>query len=137
MTFSLDVRAGHDALRAEAISRIEEALDAIARRRGVTITAERTHDAASCPCSPWLSDRLASAIDGNGIPVRRLPSGAGHDAMAMAAITDVAMLFVRCKEGISHHPGEAMTVEDADTAARVLLTLLRRFEAPPSREKAA
>jgi acetylornithine deacetylase/succinyl-diaminopimelate desuccinylase-like protein len=61
-----------------------------------------------------------------GFTPRYLPSGAGHDAMAMADLTDVGMLFVRCAGGVSHNPEEAMTLEDADIATRVLLTFLRR-----------
>jgi acetylornithine deacetylase/succinyl-diaminopimelate desuccinylase-like protein len=61
-----------------------------------------------------------------GFTPRYLPSGAGHDAMAMADLTDVGMLFVRCAGGVSHNPQEAMTLEDADIATRVLLTFLRR-----------
>jgi allantoate deiminase len=57
----------------------------------------------------------------------RLPSGAGHDAMAMAAITDVAMLFVRCKAGISHNPAESISPADALTAAQTLRQFIREF----------
>ncbi|MCK7491704.1 MAG: M20/M25/M40 family metallo-hydrolase [Comamonadaceae bacterium] len=79
------------------------------------------------PCSPQLMDRLAAAIDAAGLPVLRLASGAGHDAMVMARVTDVCMLFVRCGNGgISHNPLETMTADDAELAARVLLDFLRR-----------
>jgi allantoate deiminase/N-carbamoyl-L-amino-acid hydrolase len=75
-------------------------------------------------------DRLAGCIDSAGLPVLRLASGAGHDAMVMARVTDVCMLFVRCGNGgISHNPLETMTAEDADLAARVLLEFLRRTAA--------
>ena len=63
-----------------------------------------------------------------GIAPRRLFSGAGHDAMALREITDIAMLFVRCAGGISHNPAEAITAGDAGTAARVLLRFLRAFD---------
>ena len=63
------------------------------------------------------------------MPVRRLASGAGHDAVAMAALCPVAMLFVRCKGGISHNPAESITVEDADMAARILLDAVVRVAA--------
>ena len=56
-----------------------------------------------------------------------LSSGAGHDAVAIANLCPVAMLFVRCKGGISHNPAEAITVEDADAAARVLLAAVKRI----------
>jgi allantoate deiminase/N-carbamoyl-L-amino-acid hydrolase len=75
-------------------------------------------------------DRLAQCIEGAGLPVLRLASGAGHDAMVMARITEACMLFVRCGNGgISHNPLESMTAEDADLAAHVLLDFLRRTAA--------
>ena len=57
------------------------------------------------------------------------PSGAGHDGMALGAITDICMLFVRCKGGISHNPAESITPEDAGTGARVLMNFISHFEA--------
>ena len=77
--------------------------------------------------------RLGEAVEAEGFEVRELPSGAGHDAMAMAGLTDIGMLFVRCRDGISHHPAESMTVADAEVAARVLLRFLERFD-PEERE---
>ena len=77
--------------------------------------------------------RLGEAVEAEGFEVRELPSGAGHDAMAMAGLTDIGMLFVRCRDGISHHPAESMTVADAEVAARVLLRFLDRFD-PDERE---
>ena len=57
-----------------------------------------------------------------------LPSGAGHDGMAMIDISDVAMLFVRCRGGISHNPAEHVETADADAGARVLLRLIENFQ---------
>ena len=76
--------------------------------------------------------QLAQAVESVGIEPYALLSGAGHDAMAMAAITDVAMLFTRCGNGgISHNPLETMTADDADIAARALLAFLRGFQPKP------
>ena len=70
----------------------------------------------------------AATADDLGLPYVRAMSGAGHDAMAIAAVTDVAMLFTRCGNGgISHNPLETMTADDADLAAQVLLDFLRRY----------
>ena len=81
-------------------------------------------------------DQLDAAVGRAGIPVRRLPSGAGHDAMAIAPLADVAMLFVRCGNGgISHHPDETMTEADADVSARILHDFIVHF-APPIRGRA-
>ena len=92
-----------------------------------------THETGASQCSPRLMRRLGEAIEAEGLTVRRLPSGAGHDAMAMARLTEIGMLFVRCKDGISHHPAESMTAADAEVAARVLLRFLERFD-PDERE---
>ena len=94
------------------------------------VAIERGHEAAAVSCDPALTEQLAAAVGRAGIAPRRLPSGAGHDAMALAALCPIAMLFVRCKGGISHHPAEAVSAEDADLAVRVLLDLLRHLEAP-------
>jgi allantoate deiminase len=70
---------------------------------------------------------MAEAIAGEGFRVFELPSGAGHDGMAMIDIADVGMLFVRCRGGISHHPDEHVDKADVDAAARVLLRLVENF----------
>ena len=131
--FTIDVRGENDDRRRVALDGIDEALAQIASRRGVLFDCVPTHETGARPCSPWLMRRLGEAIEAQGYVVRRLPSGAGHDAMAMAHLTDIGMLFVRCKDGISHHPAESMTAEDAEVAARVLLRFLERFE-PDERE---
>ena len=126
--FSVDVRAGSDGIRRRALRRIGEAFAAIEERRGVLFDAVTTHETQAAQCSPWLMRCLGRAIEAEGLDVRELPSGAGHDAMAMAHLTAVGMLFVRCKEGISHHPAESMTEADAEVAARVLLRFLEEFD---------
>jgi allantoate deiminase len=81
------------------------------------------------PCALWLQDRLAQSIERcvEGAALR-LPSGAGHDAMVLAEVTDVGMLFVRCGAGgVSHNPAETVTAADAGLAADVLLDFFRTF----------
>ncbi len=126
--FTVDVRGESDACRRAALRSIEEAFEGIEARRGVLFDRVTTHDTGACRCSPRLMRRLGEAVEAEGLGVRELPSGAGHDAMAMARLTEVGMLFVRCKGGISHHPAESMTEADADAAARVLLRFLERFD---------
>src|SRR5207245_11541133 len=117
---SIDIRAGDDAVRLAAVADVLTEIDKIGQRRNVAIAARQTHEAASVPCAPWLQAQLAAALERCGLPLRHLPSGAGHDAMAMAAIADVAMLFVRCGNGgSSHHPAETMTTPAAEAAAHV------------------
>jgi allantoate deiminase len=71
-------------------------------------------------CSKSLTQLLIQACNNLSIPNARLHSGAGHDAAVMATITDVAMLFVRNREGISHHPDESVKVEDIAVAISVM-----------------
>lgn len=128
--FSLDVRAADDAARDAALADLDAAFDCIARQRGVGLEMTETMRVPCARCSELLRRRLADCIDAAGVPAFDLPSGAGHDAMVMARITDVCMLFVRCGNGgISHNPLETMTADDADIAARVLLDFLRRTAA--------
>ncbi|MET0962166.1 MAG: allantoate amidohydrolase [Noviherbaspirillum sp.] len=127
--FTIDIRAEQDAVRQAAVADVLREMDAIAARRDVQLAVHRTHDAASVPCAPWLQAQLEQAIASLGMPARRLPSGAGHDAMALAALTDVAMLFVRCGNGgISHHPDETMSAADAQAAADVYTRFVEQFK---------
>jgi hydantoinase/carbamoylase family amidase len=128
-TFTLDLRAPSDATRDAALAAISNALRGIAQQRGVQIEMTLNHQGSATPCSPAIIDGLSAAISRQGLKPRSLPSGAGHDAMAMAALCPVGMLFVRCKGGISHNPAESITVEDADMCVRVLLDYIRHFDA--------
>ena len=126
---SLDIRAADDAVRLAAVRDVMDGIAAICARRQVELRMQQVVDASAAPCAPWLMRQLGDAVQRAGLPRYELLSGAGHDAMAMAAITDVAMLFTRCGNGgISHNPLETMTADDADIAAQVLLDFLRRFE---------
>lgn len=130
--FSIDIRAGEDAGREAAVADVLAELERVCARRQVRPTVRKTHEASSVPCAPWLQDQWAAALSRQGLPVRHLPSGAGHDAMAIAAITDVAMLFVRCGNGgISHHPTETMTADDAGAAARTFIDFVTHFTRLP------
>ena len=110
---------------------IETAARAVAARRGLELTVEPFYDAPACPCDERIVTGLERAIHRLGITPYALPSGAGHDAMAMAALCPVGMLFVRCKGGISHNPAESITQADTGTAMRVLLDFVRGFRATP------
>jgi allantoate deiminase len=125
--FSVDVRAPTDAQRERALGAIRNAIVDIAHRRKVALDIQPVWDAKTTPCASWLQEQIAAAVAGEGIVPRRLPSGAGHDGMAISAIADIGMLFVRCKGGISHNPAEAINEEDAGVAARVFLRFIENF----------
>jgi hydantoinase/carbamoylase family amidase len=128
--FTIDVRSGDDALRHAAVAAFQSAFEEIAARRRVAVVAAPFYAVDAAPCDAALQEQFAQSIAAHGIPVRRLPSGAGHDAMVFPAICPMAMLFVRCgNNGISHHPDETMTAADADTATSVLLHFLEHFDA--------
>ncbi|MFP7761083.1 allantoate amidohydrolase [Marisediminicola sp. LYQ85] len=115
--FSLDVRAEHDAVRDECWQRIQEAAADICARRTLEFDAVEIYRADAAQCAPHLRDGIAAGIrsTGDDAPMA-LYSRAGHDGVAVSALTDFAMLFVRCAGGVSHHPDEAVTVEDVAAA---------------------
>jgi allantoate deiminase len=127
VSFTMDIRAPSDAHRKRAVADIVRKIEAIAKRRQLELQVDVTHDNRTAPCAPWLKSQVAEAIAGEGFRVFELPSGAGHDGMAMIDIADVGMLFVRCRGGISHHPDEHVDKADVDAAARVLLRLVENF----------
>jgi beta-ureidopropionase / N-carbamoyl-L-amino-acid hydrolase len=128
--FTIDVRSGSDALRDAAAADIATAIGEIAVRRRVKVEQRRVLQAAGVACSEALQDAWEASIERvTGRPALRLPSGAGHDAMMMASLTEIGMLFVRCGNGgISHHPDETLSAADADIAARVFQDFLLHFE---------
>ncbi len=125
--FTIDLRAPTDAHRKRAVTDIVRHIEAIAKRRKLALQLDVTHENRTVPCAPWLKAQVAAAVAAEGYPVFELPSGAGHDGMAMVDIADIGMLFVRCRGGISHHPDEHVDVVDADAGARVLLRLIENF----------
>ncbi|WP_353181040.1 allantoate amidohydrolase [Bosea sp. (in: a-proteobacteria)] len=129
--FTIDYRAPANATLAAMEAAIRERFGAIAARRGVGLEIAPYAKADAVPMDARLQDVLAAGMarSGSNLAARRLPSGAGHDAMAIAAIAPVAMLFVRNEKGVSHSPLENMTEADAGLAIRVLLeTLLELAE---------
>jgi len=127
VSFSLDMRAPTDLHRKRAVADVVSRIEAIARRRGLALQLDVTHENRTAPCAPWLRAQIAEAVKTEGHDVFELPSGAGHDGMAMIDIADVGMIFVRCRGGISHHPDEHVELADADAGARVLLRVIEGF----------
>lgn len=129
--FALDIRSPRDAVREAATARLFAAFERIAARRGVGLRLSRTYEAPAIVCDAALVRQFGDAAARAGVRPRLLPSGAGHDGLAMAALCPVGMLFVRCAGGISHNPAESADVADIDVAVRVLLDFIRRFDPPP------
>jgi allantoate deiminase len=118
---TLDIRAGSDAPRLVAIDRIRHEASRIAERRGLGFELTRHIDVPTCPMDEHLQGAFARSVASLGLDVRRLPSGAGHDAMAMARTMPAAMLFVRSKDGISHNPAEWSSPEDLGLGVEALV----------------
>jgi allantoate deiminase len=129
--FTLDIRSPSDGSRERAIASLLAELSEIAARREVTLTETRFYDEPAAICDAGLSEALAAAVRRCGIEPRHLPSGAGHDGLAMVALCPIAMLFVRCRGGVSHNPAESITARDADVAVRVLVDFLRSYRPSP------
>ncbi len=127
---SVDIRADADMTRMAALADVHIESERIATRRGVSIQWRTVLDVAAVPCSQRLQKALAQSVEQTtGLPARHLPSGAGHDAMVIAGITDVGMLFVRCGNGgISHHPAESLSEADAGIAAAAFKHFLLNFK---------
>ncbi|MBR0906809.1 allantoate amidohydrolase [Bradyrhizobium liaoningense] len=127
VSFTIDMRAPTDMHRKRAVGEIVRRIEAIAGRRQLVLQIDVTHENRTAPCAPWLKEQIAQAIDAQGFSVFELPSGAGHDGMAMIDVADVGMIFVRCRGGISHHPDEHVELADVDAGARVLLRVVENF----------
>lgn len=127
---TLDVRAGDDATRDAAVLEIERALARISKTRNIAIAIDPLQTLAASPCAPALMTRLQHAVAAQGIAPRQLVSGAGHDAMVMAALCPTAMLFVRCAGGISHHPDEHVAPADAELALAVMRHFIEHLGDP-------
>ena len=126
--FTIDLRAPSDDQRRRAAADVEHSIRSICARRNVKVDIRPTHEGKTAACAEWLQMQIGRAIEAEGLKARRLPSGAGHDGMALVDLVDIGMLFVRCKAGISHNPLEAITVADADLSARVFLRFIEQFE---------
>ncbi|QGP79205.1 allantoate amidohydrolase [Sphingobium sp. CAP-1] len=125
--FTIDVRSGDAARRDSAAEAMIDAIHAIADARDLDFAVERVHDLPASPCDPALTDLMDAAIADTGQPPFRLVSGAGHDAMVMAALCPTAMLFIRCRGGISHNPAEHVDPADAEIALQTMLGFITKL----------
>ena len=126
--FSLDIRATTNEVRDACSADIRNALKDLCERRGVHYKLEETMRAAAAPSAPEWQQRWERAVETLGLPVFRMPSGAGHDAMKLHEIMPQAMLFVRgLNAGISHNPLESITNDDTDLCVRAFQNLLEQL----------
>ena len=126
--FTIDIRSPSDSARRRASKGLLSSLREIAARRQVKFEADIYQENPAVALDPGAIDAVAEAIAACGHAPLRLSSGAGHDAMMMAKLCPAGMIFLRCKDGISHNPAESITVEDADVGVRVLLETVRRVD---------
>ena len=123
--FTLDIRATSDPVRDACAADVLERLKDVCARRGLSFTVEETMRAAACPSAPAWQRRWEAAVETLGLPVHRMPSGAGHDAMKLHEVMPQAMLFVRGENGgISHNPLESTTADDMQLAIEAFDALL-------------
>ena len=127
--FSLDLRAPHDGQRDALANDVLAALQSICDRRGLLYHLEETMRAAAAPSAPLWQQRWEAAVAALGVPLHRMPSGAGHDAMKLHEVMPQAMLFVRGQNnGISHNPLESSTADDMQLAVDAFSHLLNNLE---------
>lgn len=127
---SLDIRHEENELCARYADELRAEAGQIGAARGVDCVCRDVQRTSTVACAPHLRKRWEEALRTEGYPVFSLFSGAGHDGVALSALTDVAMLFVRCRGGISHNPAEA--VQESDVAAAI--AALERFILLTARE---
>jgi N-carbamoyl-L-amino-acid hydrolase len=126
--FTLDLRATSDEVRDACATDVIDRLKTICERRGLSFEVEETMRAAACPSSPLWQQRWEEAVASLGLPIHRMPSGAGHDAMMLHQVMPQAMLFVRGENGgISHNPLESTTADDIELAIEAFDALLDRL----------
>ncbi len=131
VTISLDLRAPSVALLDSAYDALVSRIDAACRRRGVEVRQQILLDLPACPCAPAFVGQFEAAVRETGHRAVLMPSGAGHDGMAMSRLTDIGMLFVRCRNGVSHNPAESVAAQDVAVGAQVLLRFVRNFRPNP------
>ncbi|MFZ6992556.1 allantoate amidohydrolase [Curtobacterium sp. RRHDQ66] len=131
--FSVDLRGEFDDGRDRVWDEITKAFALIGERRGVSVEPTEVHRAPAVFCAPRLMDAVRAGIVATGSPEpMELFSRAGHDAMSLGLVTDVAMLFLRNPDGISHHPDEFVSEADIALGLDALVTAITTLAAEPS-----
>jgi allantoate deiminase len=123
--FTLDFRHPVDVSREKLLGELLAEFSRVAESRGLQLAWDLVQANAAVPCDAVLTGHLLDSVEKVTGTRRTLPSGAGHDAVMMATAMPVAMLFVRCRAGLSHHPDEYASPEDIAVALRVLVDFLQ------------
>jgi len=125
--FSVDIRHPDRAIADQACAQLAAESDAVAARRLLKVHRQLVQSTDGVTCSPRLVQQLATAVGKRQSSVPHLISGAGHDGILLSRVTPVAMLFVRCREGLSHHPDEDVDLADINAAIAALTHFLENF----------
>ena len=127
VNFTLEVRAASDASRNQAADAIVEECKALALDRKLGFDIRVLQDLSASPCDRDLTAVMSASVAAMGIEPMRLVSGAGHDAMIMASLCPTAMLFIRCRDGVSHNPAEHVSPQDAEIAFMAMRGFIDRL----------
>lgn len=127
VALSLDIRGPQDAPLDALLAELLAQAQTIAARRGLSFSAEEFYRIAATPCDARLQDLLGQAVESVQGRSLSLPSGAGHDTIALAERWPVGMLFVRCRGGVSHHPAESVMAEDVALAIEAFGRAVRKL----------
>ena len=125
VTLTAELRSPQDEVREKAGEALHRFAAGLAAKTGLQVTCERTYSQTAQPCSPELTRRLRRAAEKRAGHCIALPSGATHDASALADLCPIAMLFVRCRDGVSHNPAEHASAADMGVAVEVLAEALQ------------
>jgi allantoate deiminase len=127
--FTVDLRHPDDSARLESLRLLRETCVTVARERSLEIDWQSIQDNDATPCDPALTARLLEALESVTGSRVILPSGAGHDGVVISRICPIAMIFIRCRDGLSHHPDEFASTGDIGTGIEVLTQFLKYFPA--------
>ena len=124
---TIEIRSPNDAKRIAIREQLLSKIDAKLRELNLDYKHSHVYEQSAVDCSEILTQSLVDAIESTGSTPLKLFSGAGHDAMVVSKLTDVAMMFVRCKDGLSHHPDESITQDDLLSALTVLIAFCEQL----------
>lgn len=131
---TLEIRSPSDRAREIAGAELTDRARQIAQQRGLSLSITRSYAQSATRCAPDILNRLSQAVSDGGQDAVHLPSGATHDASAMADLCPIGMLFTDCKDGISHHPDEYVSPQSMTSAVHALARVIRSYDpAPPQK----